>query len=447
MPQPYKVCPICDTRNQRGAVLCSTCGASLQNILPIRPDEKPRGDWNGYEHQYGETDLFEGNLRWRGSTYTLGVVVFLGVMACAVGIMLAGSRLFTISGQPISGDNDFLTLTPPATDLNNLFVTNTPFATLFLPTVTPGAPTPTLTETPTITPTQGPCIQQVLPGDDLIAIMFRCGHRQFDTLLQIVLDLNNLSDPTRIQVGQNIEVPWPTATFDPNAVAPPTAAVDSGSVLQVAAAPTENDSSGLRLQPTETLQPDISWHQVQKDENIIIIAVNYGATLRILSELNPEVQFSQCDFGIGTGGPNCVVSLYEGQLIRVPAPTPTPTIQPTPSGSETATPTATPTFNQPSILSPSDLALFQSNDIVTLRWTATGSLNAQQAYRIRLEDQTANKVYSADTQELFFIIPEEWHSEDGQRHEYLWSVAVVEANQTSYSTEPRRFTWLGRGSP
>lgn len=455
MVQPYKVCPICDTPNHRNAALCSTCGASLENAPLVTPENQPNKRQTDYEQQYGETDLFEGNLPWRGGTYLFSGLAVLGVLACVAVIYVAGVRLFNNPSQPPAGNGAFFTASPVSDQSNTDFVTNTPFATLFLPTVTIGAPTPTPTDQPTITETPGPCAQQVLPGDDLIAIMFRCGHRQFDTLLQTVLDMNKLTDPSQLQIGQIILVPWPTPTIDPNAVPEPTTTEQTGSVtdgISVADAGSGagGDNNGLQPLPTQTLPAGVIWHRVQKGENVISIAIDYGASLRILSELNPEVSFSsQCDFGLGSGGPNCVVLLAEGQLIRVPEPTATPTIQPTPSGSETATPTATATFNQPSALSPSDLVFFQSNELVTLRWVATGSLMSGQAYLVHVEDQTAHTTYTATTQELFFVLPDDWHAHDGQRHDYVWTVALVDTAQPDkpyFVTEPRRFTWLGLGS-
>ena len=125
----------------------------------------------------------------------------------------------------------------------------------------------------------------------------------------------------------------------------------------------------------------------------------------MLSQLNPEVTFSQCDYGNPAGGPECTVLIYAGQQIRVPAPTPTPTLSPTLSGSETATPTLTATFNAPSALSPADRALFMKNEFITLRWVASGTLSEGQTYRVRVEDMTAGKVYSADTTDLVFHSP------------------------------------------
>jgi hypothetical protein len=208
------------------------------------------------------------------------------------------------------------------------------------------------------------------------------------------------------------------------------------------------DSSNIVRSPTETLLPGITWHEVQPDENILIIAYNYGADLKVLSELNPEITFSQCDFGSGSGGPNCIVQLYIGQQIRVPAPTPTPTLSVTPSGSETPTPSATPTFNAPSPLNPTDRAFFRKDEIITLRWVTSGSLGPGQSYLVRAEDQTANITYTATTRELYFIVPEEWHIQDGTRHDFVWTISVIDDNNPDnpyFITQPRLFTWQGQG--
>jgi len=268
--------------------------------------------------------------------------------------------------------------------------------------------------------------------------------------------MNNLTDANQIQVGKSIEVPWPTATVDPNAVptTTPTRAQSSGLgdgtlVADVAGSDVTRDASGLRVRATETLQAGVTWHTVSGEENIISIAVEYGATLRILSELNPEIPFSQCDFGLGSGGPGCTVLLYPGQEVRVPAPTVTPTVAPTASGSETPTPTATPTYNIPSALSPSDNAFFSKDDLVTLRWLGTGALNSDEAYLVRVEDLTSHQVYTAMTQALLYILPADWQSQKNDRHDYSWSVGVVKQNQPdkpNFVTQPHQFTWQGRGN-
>ncbi|MBI1277071.1 MAG: LysM peptidoglycan-binding domain-containing protein [Anaerolineaceae bacterium] len=458
MSQAYKICPICDTPNHRNAALCSTCGTTLINVPVVNRDSITENGAPDYVELHGETDLLEGNLRWRGGTYVIGGLVTIALVACIGTLLFAGSRLFNAVVpppvvQPTVADR---TLPPTPDAFSGVMVTNTQRPTLQLATITLGPPTPTYTETPTITPTQGPCVQQVLPNDSLIAIIARCGHRDYKDLMQTVLDMNSLTDANQIQVGKSIEVPWPTATVDPNAVPTevPTNAQSSNSnggtvLVDSLGGDVTRDASGLRIRPTVTLQPGVTWHTVTGDENIITIAVEYGATLRILSELNPEIAFSQCDFGIGSGGPGCTVLLYPGQEVRVPAPTVTPTIQPTASGSETPTPTATPTYNIPTALSPSDNAFFGKDDLVTLRWLGTGALNADEAYLVRVEDLTSKQVYTAMTQALLFILPADWQSQNNDRHDYTWTVGVVKQSQPdkpSFVTVPHQFTWQGRGN-
>ena len=198
---------------------------------------------------------------------------------------------------------------------------------------------------------------------------------------------------------------------------------------------------------TWTLQAGVTWHRVVAGETIISIAVEYGANVRILSELNPEITFSQCDFGLDSGGGTCVVNLYEGQLMRVPAATPTPTLPPTASGSETATPLPTATFNAPSALSPVDRAFFTRNELVTLRWIPTGTLNPGQTYRVEVENVTSGQSYAAETDNPFFIVPAEWQGNDAQRYEYRWTISVVARDQLNnpvYVTEARTFIWEGQ---
>lgn len=453
MASGYKTCPICNTPNHRNAAVCTTCGATLSNIAPSTAGAGANvRSSTDYNFQFGETDLSEKYLQWRGGSYLLGGILILVSLICVGELLLAGISLFNrlVNVSPAA------TILPgslaPAPTLNSgpIIATNTPRPTLFLATVTPAPATATYTQTPTATPTQGPCAQQVQPNDDLYAIVYRCGYRNYETIINEVIALNNLADPAQIQPGQVILVPWPTPTPDPNA-APATAPAEDNAESAIGLANSPENSAAAAAgapAPTETLQTGVMWHRVVRNENILAIAYNYGANLKILSELNPEVTFSQCDFGLGSGGPNCIVQLYEGQLIRVPAPTPTPTLSPTFSGSETPTPSATPTFNAPSLLSPGDRAFFRSDELVTLRWVATGSLGPDQAYLVQVEDQTAGLKFSTLTRDLAFIVPEAWHNQDAIRHDFIWAISVIDVqnpDQPYFTTEPRRFTWQGRG--
>lgn len=458
MATPLKICPICGSTNHHNATVCNTCGTTLSKAEPIAASAKqPAPSATHYDFRYGETDLFEPNLRRVGQVY--GLVGFLIVAALLSAGLIFG--LGPILMNSLSAANAGSTPLPqPTSPL--LLVTNTPRPTLNLATVTPGPPTqePTLTPSetlpPTETPTPTPCIQRVAPGDDLITLALRCGHRSMD-VIDVILELNGLSDPSRIQVDQVIEIPWPTATIDPNAIPTSTPEANTGSSsgdTQFVASNATSESDLLPFDPfaptaTKTLQPGVMWHTVAFGENIVVIALRYGANVEILSQLNPEVTFAQCDFSIDSGGGSCTVNLFEGQLLRVPAPTATPTLPPTPSGSETPTPTVTPTFNAPSALSPTDRSFFTNDQIITLRWISTGTLSPGEVYHVDVKNVTTGDSYTMDTQELFVLVPSEWQGIENERYEYQWTVSVKNAgrpDELRYTTEPRTFIWQGRGS-
>ncbi|MEO8607624.1 MAG: hypothetical protein ABI690_07070, partial [Chloroflexota bacterium] len=94
-------------------------------------------------------------------------------------------------------------------------------------------------------------------------------------------------------------------------------------------------------------------------------------------------------------------------------------------------------------------AFFGKDDLVTLRWVASGSLGPNQAYLIRVDDQTGGKSYEANSQDLFFIVPQDWHGQESARHDYIWTVSMIDTaspDNPYYTTETRQFTWQGRGS-
>lgn len=447
MSESFKICPICGASNHPNAPICSTCGTALNDVSATSAKQLPQSSMQAhYDFRHGETDLYEQSLNRVGQAYLAGIVSLL-VLLMIVGLGLT-------FGRSLFEDN-------PTTS-NAMIETNTPLPTINLPTVTQGPPTstpsntPTVNPTPTITPTREPCMPVVQSGDGLFSVLPRCGYTfsENQDIIDIVLELNNMNSATDLREGQVLEVPWPTETIDPNLV--PTATPegeDSGesntedgeTVANVSAF--DEDFDPLFV-PTATLQPGIMLHTVQPNENIIVIGLQYGANVEILSQLNPEIAFSQCDFGLDFGGERCSVFLAEGQRIRVPAPTGVPTLSPTPNGSETPTPTATPTFNAPNAISPSNRAVFTRDQLVTLRWIGSGRLGNEQSYRLRVEDLTAGIVFTADTLDSSFVLPAEWQGSDELRHEYEWTVSVIDNDNPDdpyFVTESLTFIWEGRG--
>lgn len=455
MTEPFKLCPICETPNHRNAAVCTTCGTTLSDV-PVYAEgaAPPAEDEVVYDFRYGETDLYEGAMRRKGRLYLAVIAILLGLVMCAGAALVVVPLLPTLSGQDDTQEQE-----PAAA----LMITNTPRPTIIFPTVTQGSPTQTPSITPsntptiTTTPTREPCYQTVPAGEGLYALVALCGHRHLD-VVDIVVDINNLNDETDIREGQVIEIPWPTDTPDPDPE--PEAETGGDADSSESTAPdtitvglSQEDVLATQLvdpffQPTATNPPGIGTHRVQTGENIITIGLQYDTSIEVLEQLNPEITFSQCDFGERFGGERCIVFLNAGQTIRVPQPTPTPTLSPTPNGSETPTPTATPTFNAPFASSPSNRAYFRRDELVTLRWTSTGVLGPDDMYRVAVENITSDETYTIETSDLFFVIPREWQSDEPGRYEYAWTIGIVSSDAPDnprFPTEERRFSWEGLG--
>lgn len=435
MSQGFKICPICDTPAHRNATTCKVCGGTLTNVrvvTSVNPKSEPQR--LDYDYHYGETDLYEENLRRAGNSFLVGGVVTVALVLF-IALLINVAPGFIRDLQMVAATAFF-----------------TPRPTVIIATVTDSPPTLTATatalpsDTPAPTATETPCMRTVQQGDTLISIIASCGYRETDVMDQ-VMELNNITNPALIQLGTTLIIPWPTPTIAPNITpSPVSTGEESGSLSAVAAE--DGATFDPFLAPTPTLQPGVAWYEVQPNDNIISIAVQFNADVEILSQLNPEITFSQCDFGEFSGGPNCIVIVYEGQRIRVPAPTPVPTLSATPSGSETPTPTATATFNAPSLVSPGNLAHFQRDQLVTLRWLGSGTLGENETYRVRVENLTDQSVYTSNTPEISFIVLDDWQGQEDRRYQYSWSVSVINLDRPDepiFTTDTRTFTWQGRG--
>jgi hypothetical protein len=187
-------------------------------------------------------------------------------------------------------------------------------------------------------------------------------------------------------------------------------------------------------------------HNVQENETIIGIVEQYGgATLEILAELNPDINFLGCNFELPGGGPGCGPQINVGQCVIVPQPTSTPTRSPTPSGLETPTPT--PTYRAPSLVSPAD-GFSVTGGPLTLQWVTAGQLRPDEVYLIELRDLTASTEWREVTRNTSITLPAELIPTDGQTHQITWTVMVAVAQGDSYRPVSavgrlNTFTWRG----
>jgi LysM repeat protein len=331
--------------------------------------------------------------------------------------------------------------------------TPTQAITLSFATITPMPPTATETLPPT------PCYQTAKQGDTISDLAYRCGHVSMD-VVPLILEANDMKSPQELQVGQTLEIPWPTATPGGEPTQPP--ASDAGTGGGGDETP---ETSTSEIQYNEfgtpdmmakyenvaaTLRPGMAWYTVKTGDTILSISFEFDTTLEVLSQINPEVPFLNCEFGAASGGPNCVVMLSEGQQIRVPVPLPTPTLSPTPVGTLTPTPTATATFNAPYVLGPDDKTHFPSDQIVTLRWGGTGTLGANERYAVHVRDMEEDMDYLALVQDTAYQLPGGWQPSDGHRHTFMWTVSVAQIDAQNnvlgedHQSLPRNFTWDSR---
>lgn len=455
LSQARKRCPICDTQNPHKAAFCSNCGASLADVdLELTGTSRPRGRTAPYDFRYGETDLAEDGLRGKARAFLTGIVLLIVTGAAAFGALVVFPAL-----QPPPSPTP--TLNPAAA----AEATTTARPTVIFATVTQGSPTLTQTATPSPSPTMTetftpePCIVQVQPQEGMISLVSRCGHRSLD-VIPLVVTLNGLNDENSLRSGQTIIIPYPTPTPDPNAADPTEETGSTGAVAmtidnsKLSAADADATSVAATqavdpfFRPTPTNPPGVQNYTVVFGDTITSIIAKFQTDINSIDMLNPSLTFSQCEMGTTFGGNTCTVFLVEGQVLRVPAPTPTPTLSPTSSGSETPTPTATPTYNAPNPLRPSERAYFRRDQVVTLRWAATGALGANEVYLVTVQDLTRGQTFRAETRDLFFILPAAWQGPSATQYEYAWTIAVATAGKPSsaaYTTRPLTFTWAGRG--
>lgn len=291
----------------------------------------------------------------------------------------------------------------------------------------------TPTEMPTATPTEGPYIHTVAANQGLFEIVSLYNYTDF-SVIPLVVTLNNLGSADNLREGQQLIIPRQTA--QPTAV---------GFESTLTAEATRGISrSGIGGGPTGP-------YIVEAEDTMIGIASLYNTTLEVLSELNPELGWTDCDFSNPSGGPSCRVAILDiGSSVRVPLPTVTPTLSPTPSGSETPTPT--PTYAPPLMSSPPDGATVRG--AIMLEWVTVGILRPNEYYLVELvELDTATGEPLPDvaaiqdvTRETRMRLPAAALPVSGQARLFRWNVMVVsQAESGRYSViggrgTSRRFT-------
>jgi hypothetical protein len=143
-------------------------------------------------------------------------------------------------------------------------------------------------------------------------------------------------------------------------------------------------------------------------------------------------------------GLSIVIPLCERPATPGPSPTPTPP----------------PPYPAPSLLLPADGGVFTlENATVTLQWSAVGTLNSNEAYRITVEDITEGEGRRLldEVTSTTFSVPASFRAKTNVPHIYRWWVMPVRQVGTDESgniiwdsagavSESRVFTWVGETS-
>jgi LysM repeat protein len=355
-------CPQCDAVNSDDATQCILCAAPL-----TKPDR-------AQQHTTAATPAGRTAQRLRQDRY-LPLKLVVGVI-CMIAVIAALQTW--INPDPIAA-----VLYPSATP------------TVVRPTRTP-TPIPTeapiaqaaateapVTPTPTIAPTntpQEPRFHQINSGDTLFSISLL-----YNVSVESLLELNPI-DPSALQSGQNLQVPWPTPT-------PPLA-------------PVEVDINGSIFIADPT---DCPRYEVLGGDSLFGIAVSHNIDLQALLVAN---RLNEQAF-INPGDTICIPTVYEKFDFGDDDNSAEIAITPTPTG--------------PQLLFPQENAQLDDTMPLILQWLAQKDLADDEIYMVEVTDLTAvdSHPYREYVRQTSLQLPQSWQPPAGEAHEFRWRVRIV----------------------
>lgn len=176
------------------------------------------------------------------------------------------------------------------------------------------------TAVPTATPPTGPVVHVVRSGEMLLAIA-----ADYDTSVEKIMMVNEITDPTTIQIGQKLlipvtvtptrkETPRPTPTLvfhiiEPGDTLLALALQYDTTVEALAAANWITDPSGLQLGqkllipgkdgelPDPILWAPTAVHEVASGDTILALAEEYGSSVEDILALNPALEPNALQIG------------------------------------------------------------------------------------------------------------------------------------------------------
>ncbi len=385
-PAPQELrCPDCDSVVPPGSTRCIMCGAHLPADVPLEemPDaaDSLAEGAPGHTRQpapfvFADTAADRVERKQAQKSRMLRILIVIAVLITAFfGFLILRSQ----GSEVMLALQPTFTPIPPAPTLTPTW---TPQATETPPAT--ATPIPSATPVPTDTP-RPPRFHSVAGGETLfgLSLLYRVSTGS-------IAEANGMQLDSPIQVGQELGIPWPTAT-------PPLESM----VLEVGGETIVVDATDCEI---ITIQEGDSTYGLSAQRGIpaeAIVAVN-----RLTEE---SIQL-----------------LHPGDTLCMPRVSPGDSLPPTAGPQPTVTATAFPAG--PSLLYPVNGAEIDSPDeLLRLQWLAVKDLEEAETYMVEMTDldQLDSLPYRAFTRDNSFKVPLEWRPEIAEAHEMRWRVSIV----------------------
>ncbi len=401
-------CPDCDSVVPSGAILCIMCGSKLdEKELHQEIAQKQETSTRISEaeaHDVAGTDVFESVMRERKTRSLFWMVIVISLLTLIASILLLRTQDAEIT----------LAMAPTVTAI--------PATVTFTPTWTPLAtetspptelPTATSTPAPTDTP-RPPRFHSVAGGETLfgLSLFYRISADS------IAAD-NGMPIDSPIQVGQELVIPWPTAT-------PPLESL----LLEINGEKVVADAADCEIVV------------IEGGDSAYGLSAEYGIPAEAIVAVNRLTDES-------------IQLLHPGDTLCMPKIIHSDALPPTPGPSPTITATSFPTG--PELLYPQDdTVVDQLDHAIALQWVAVKDLREDEWYMVELTnldslDAIPQRAFTRDTA---FRLPSSWRPEIPETHRFRWRISIVQVTGQradgdfiykygGRSSEDAFFGWLG----
>ncbi len=372
-------CPKCDSVVPPESEHCIMCGARLSaesgqdSDLDIQSTSKCQR--KAVFLPFRSTLIREEEGKRRPSWGIWLLIGFTVVLTAIVSILVLRSQ----GSQVILALQPTFTAIPPAPSLTPTWTpqaTHTPIATQ--------TPIPSNTPLPTDTP-RPPRFHSVAGGESIfgLSLLYRVSAAS-------IAETNNLPLDSQIQVGQELNIPWPTAT-------PPLESM----VLEIGGEHIVADVSDCEI------------ITIQEGDSAYGLSAQRGVPAEAIMAVNRLTEES-------------IQLLHPGDTLCIPRMIPGDSLPPTVGPEPTVTVTSFPPG--PSLLYPIDGAEIDSPDgILRVQWVSVKDLLPDEWYMVEVidVDQLDGLPYRAFTRDTSLSLPGDWRADVPELHEMNWRVSIV----------------------